>query len=72
MMLRIQITGMHCSHCIRAVEDSLKDLPGVRRCGVRLGEADVSFDEALTDKNSILIAIREAGLYDIAGFTRCE
>jgi copper chaperone len=70
--LRIRITGMHCDHCVCAVEEALSSVPGVRECRVEIGCADVAFDDATTKKSELLAAIRRAGVFDVAAISRIE
>ncbi|RME39407.1 MAG: heavy-metal-associated domain-containing protein [Planctomycetota bacterium] len=68
MRLKIDITGMHCDHCVRAVRDRIGSLPGVGVERLTVGEAIVELDETLTPKADLFTAIRRAGDYDVAGF----
>ncbi len=72
MKLKIQVGGMHCSHCTQAVETALRQLAEVRKCSVDLGEAVVIFDESLTTRGRLFAAIGEAGDYHITGFSVCR
>lgn len=69
MKVTIEITGMHCDHCVRAVEGSLGGVPGVESCRVEVGLAEVTVDAAAVDKADLIAAIRDAGRFEIAGFT---
>ncbi len=70
--LRIQITGMHCDHCVRAVEEALSSAPGVRECRIEIGSADVTFDDASVKKADLLAAIRRAGKFDVASISQID
>ena len=70
--LRIQITGMHCDHCVRAVEEALSSAPGVRECRVEIACADVAFDDAAAKKSDLLAAIRRAGAFDVAAISQTD
>ncbi len=69
MKLTVTIVGMHCGACVDTVTSAIRGLPGVRQCSVRVGEAQVAFDEKSVAKSDIFTAIRGAGSFDIAGFT---
>ena len=40
--MQITIDGMSCKHCVKAVEDALKEVPGIKNLKVEIGKA--SFD----------------------------
>jgi len=60
----IQIRHMTCGHCVRAVENALKRLPGVREVRVTVGEAVIT-TEGLPDMAVIRHALQEEG-YELA------
>lgn len=60
----LEIGGMTCGHCLRAVKDALSELPGVTLNEVRLGKAVVTYDESSVKPESIAEAVRDAG-YDV-------
>jgi copper chaperone CopZ len=57
----LHIEGMSCGHCLNAVNHALGSLPGVRIDQIRIGRADVSYDESLTDPSRLEAAVAEAG-----------
>ena len=57
----LHIEGMSCSHCLNAVNSALAKLPGVEIREVRIGRADLSFDETRTSADAIVHAIDDAG-----------
>lgn len=59
--LTLHIAGMSCGHCLNAVNKALANLPGVETLSVRIGRADVRFDEAQADPTRIAQAISAAG-----------
>ncbi len=61
--ISLTVAGMSCGHCVKAVSDALKKVPGVVTFDVSLEnkKADVTFDELITDKNKIISAIEETG-----------
>ena len=67
--LNISISGMTCDHCAEAIEHALRELPGLSACRVRVGNADVTLDELVTGRDSVFTAIRQAGAFDISGFS---
>ncbi len=60
------VTGMTCEHCVKAVSDELKALPGVTDVRVDLasGQVTVASDAPLTP-GSVAAAVDEAG-YELA------
>jgi len=54
------ISGMTCSHCVRAVFTSLAGVPGVSRADVSVGRAVVEHD-GTTSPEAIAEAISIAG-----------
>ena len=57
----LHIEGMSCGHCLTAVNRALGAVPGVRIEEVRIGRADVSYDESVTDPSQLEAAVAEAG-----------
>jgi len=59
----ITVGGMSCEHCVKAVTEAVKALPGVGGVKVNLkkGVAEVKFDGGKIVFESIKEAIREAG-----------
>jgi copper chaperone len=57
----LDIQGMSCSHCLNAVNRALAALPGVEIESVRMGRADVRFDEKVTDAGRLEAAVADAG-----------
>jgi copper chaperone len=60
-MIRLQIAGMTCGHCEKAVERALRQVPGVervRKVSRSEGEAVV---EGNPDTEALLAAVREEG-----------
>ena len=65
MVTTAKITGMSCSHCVRAVFTALGGVPGVARADVSIGKAIIEHDGTVTPE-----AIREA--ISIAGYEVAE
>ena len=57
----LHIEGMSCGHCLNAVNRALGAVPGVRIDAVRIGRADVTYDERTTDPSRLEAAVTEAG-----------
>ena len=57
---QLNIEGMSCGHCVRAVREALKVIPGVRVEDVSVGRAVVECEEARLPKK-ILTAIADEG-----------
>ena len=57
------IKGMQCSNCVSHVTRRLQQTPGVRTATVKLkeGKALVSFDEAKTDRQTLVAAVEKMG-----------
>lgn len=62
----LNVQGMSCGHCVKAVEGSVGELAGVNEVNVNLADAQVavSFDEAAVTVEQIKETIEEQG-YDI-------
>jgi copper chaperone len=65
--INLQVSGMSCQHCVKAVTDSVMALPGIEEVNVSLenGSVDVAFDRVSVDVSQIAEAIEDQG-YDIA------
>ncbi|HET6579602.1 MAG TPA: cation transporter [Gemmatimonadales bacterium] len=59
--LTLHIEGMSCSHCLDAVSRALVDLPGVEIESLRIGRADLRYDERALEPSSIEAAVTGAG-----------
>jgi copper chaperone len=57
----LHIEGMSCGHCLSAVNRALSGVPGVRVDALRIGRADVSYDENITDPPQLEAAVTDAG-----------
>ncbi|MHC4698616.1 MAG: heavy-metal-associated domain-containing protein [Planctomycetota bacterium] len=67
--MALSITGMHCDACVEAVRAALTRVPGILESDIRLGDVVVTFDEAKAGRADILAAIRNAGAFDVSGFS---
>ena len=59
--LTLHIEGMSCGHCLNAVNQALAQLPGVRLEALRIGRADLQYDETAIEPGRIEAAVTEAG-----------
>ena len=59
----VRVTGMTCGGCISNVTQALKAVSGVGEVSVSLsaGEATVKFDERLTSREKLKLAVKGAG-----------
>ena len=57
----IHIEGMSCGHCLNAVSRALTSVPGVTIDAVRIGRADVRYDETTTRPADLETAVADAG-----------
>ena len=57
----LDIEGMSCGHCLNAVSRALAALPGVEIESIRIGRADVRFDETVTGLVQLQAAVNDAG-----------
>lgn len=72
MRMSLEITGMHCDHCVQSVRRALTDLPGLSECQVDVGRASLVINETECFMAEVIAAIRAAGAFDIAGFSTGE
>lgn len=54
----LKIEGMTCGHCVRAVEEALRTIPGVRDVTVEIGRARVEADDSV-GRDALVEAIAE-------------
>lgn len=57
----LHIEGMSCGHCLNAVNQALSAVPGVRIEELRIGRADVRYDETTTAPSELEAAVSGAG-----------
>ncbi len=64
----LNVPGVSCAHCKRAIEGAVAPLAGVHRVEVDVDAKSVTveFDEQAVALETIEAAVREAG-YDVAG-----
>ena len=68
--VQLQVSGISCQHCVKAVEDSVGALSGVEKVDVSLeqGAVDVTYDNSNVDVAQIASAIEDQG-YDVAALS---
>ena len=54
-MLHLKVSGMTCAHCVRAITEAVKALPGVQDVSVDLARGDVTVTGTPNER-----AVREA------------
>lgn len=59
--LHIEIVGMTCEHCVRAVKNRLAATPGVSVNDVKVGSADIQLDESKSTMADVEEAISDEG-----------
>ncbi|MFJ6412201.1 copper chaperone CopZ [Terribacillus saccharophilus] len=66
MEMTLQVNGMTCGHCEKAVKGALGELEGIQGVDVDLasGKVDIVYDDTLVTKNEMKEAIEEQG-YDV-------
>ena len=72
MRMNLEITGMHCEHCVQSVRRALTGLSGLSECQVDVGRASLVLDETKCFKTKVFETVRAAGDFDIAGFSTGE
>ena len=61
MIKTIFIGGMHCEHCVKAVNDALKALPGITSVTVSLEDNVATVSGASIDEAALKAAIEDTG-----------
>jgi len=57
----LHIDGMSCGHCLNAVNRALAEMPGVEVETVRIGRAEVRYDQARVSPTQLEAAVADAG-----------
>lgn len=65
----VDIQGMHCDDCVESIRRAIIKLNGVTACDVQLHQADVKYDPSRCGVSDIAGAIRQAGAFEIVGFS---
>jgi copper chaperone len=64
--IHVDIVGMTCEHCVRAVRNRLAATPGVEVADVKIGSADIRLDPAKASMSDVEDAISDEG-YTVDG-----
>jgi copper chaperone len=59
--LHLEIDGMSCEHCVRAVKDALQQVPGTAVEEVEIGRATVAYDPARATPEQLMDAVADEG-----------
>lgn len=59
--ITLHIDGMSCGHCLNAVSQALGRLPGVEIESVRMGRAELRYDDSVINPETITNAVADAG-----------
>lgn len=59
--LHIEIVGMTCEHCVRAVKNRLSSTAGITVDDVKVGSVDLKLDETKASMDDIEDAISDEG-----------
>jgi copper chaperone CopZ len=59
--LHIEIVGMTCEHCVRAVKNRLSATPGITVDDVKINSVDLKLDETKASMDDIEDAISDEG-----------
>ncbi|MCX8151613.1 MAG: heavy metal translocating P-type ATPase [Archaeoglobaceae archaeon] len=59
--LKVRIEGMSCAMCVKAVEKTLRSIPGIVEFNLTIGSARILYDPRSVSKEEILEAIRKLG-----------
>jgi copper chaperone len=59
--LELEIDGMSCGHCVAAVAEALRELPGVSVERVGIGSAALTYEPEKVSVDDIMLAVEDAG-----------
>ena len=59
--LELEIEGMSCGHCVAAVSEALRELPGVTVDDVRIGSAALHYEPEQVTLDDIVLAVEDVG-----------
>lgn len=65
--ITLQVDGMSCDHCVKAVEEALKHIGANARVHLSEKTVQATYDEARLNPNALQSAIEDEG-YDVLGF----
>lgn len=61
MRVQLQVSGMHCGHCLQAVRSAIAAVPGALVQSIEIGRATVELDESKANLGALIDAIQDAG-----------
>jgi copper chaperone len=61
----LEVEGLSCGHCKKAVETALEDLAGVKKAEVDLEAANIDIDYDGVAEEDLIAAIEDAGPYQV-------
>ncbi|KYQ88044.1 MULTISPECIES: copper ion binding protein [Thermoactinomyces] len=64
MKEQIRVAGMSCEHCVKSIEEALKQIGVAAKVDLSKGMVDVDFDEQTADLDKIKQTIEDQG-YDV-------
>ncbi|MFI5235000.1 MAG: cation transporter [Gemmatimonadales bacterium] len=59
--LTLSITGMSCGHCLNTVNQALGKVSGVKIGSVKMGRAELEFDETSLTPEAVAAVVTSAG-----------
>jgi copper chaperone CopZ len=59
--LTLKIEGMTCNHCVMHVKKELEKMEGVNVKEVKIGSAEIEYNENITKPDDFFAVIEEAG-----------
>jgi copper chaperone len=62
----LQVSGMSCGHCVKAVTQVLSTVEGVEVKEVRIGQAQISMDPEVTSAEQVVQNLTAAGYAAVA------
>jgi copper chaperone len=57
----LKIEGMSCQHCVMRVKKAFEALPGIAGLDVKIGTADLTYDESMVNREDLEAAVEAAG-----------
>jgi copper ion binding protein len=64
---QFRVPGMSCDHCVRAITEEVKGVPGVKQVAVNLADKSVRVDHTgEVGVGELIKAINEAGYEEVA------
>ena len=59
--INLKIEGMSCQHCVSNVKKSIENIDGIMAYAVNVGSANITYDESINDRDTIVNAVSSAG-----------